>query len=263
MLEWEGSALILMVKIGSVYKTFKSDLGRPEVKAVQEVSLEVSKENIHGIIGPNGAGKSTLLKMILGFTAPDSGTITINGLSPLDPESRNTMGYLPENPYYYDHLTTDELLSFCARTAGMDKTKFTARANQLLEITCLTEARRSKLSTYSKGMTQRAGLCFALIHDPDIVILDEPMSGLDPIGRKMVFDLIIDLKEKGKTVLFCSHILTDVEKLCDTITIMAKGRVRKKLTKAEIIKDNRDLETIFLEAVSQTLPDTALSGASL
>ncbi|WP_148214628.1 ABC transporter ATP-binding protein [Desulforapulum autotrophicum] len=252
-----------MIKIKSVKKTFKSDIGRPEIKAVQGISLQVDKGQIFGIIGPNGAGKSTLLKMILGFAAPNSGSIKINGLSPLDPESRDTMGYLPENPYYYDHLTTDELLLFCARTASMDKENFATRANQLLEITGLTEARRSKLSTYSKGMTQRAGLCFALIHDPDIVILDEPMSGLDPIGRKMVFDLIIDLKEKGKTVLFCSHILTDVEKLCDAITIMAKGKVKKQLTKAEISEDTRDLETIFLEAVSQTLPDTALSGAFL
>ena len=251
-----------MIQIDSVKKTFKSDIGRPAIKAVQRISLQVKKGKIHGIIGPNGAGKSTLLKMILGFTAPDSGTIQVNGLSPLNPESRKAMGYLPENPYYYDHLTTDELLLFCGRTAAMDKAKFAARANDLLEITGLTEARRSKLSTYSKGMTQRAGLCFALIHDPDIVILDEPMSGLDPIGRKMVFDLIVDLKIKGKTVLFCSHILTDVEKLCDAITIMAKGKVRKQLTKAEIIEDTRDLETIFLEAVSQTLSETA-PGASL
>ena len=251
-----------MIQIDSVKKTFKSDIGRPAIKAVQRISLQVKKGKIHGIIGPNGAGKSTLLKMILGFTASDSGTIQVNGLSPLNPESRNAMGYLPENPYYYDHLTTDELLKFCSRTAGMDNDKFAIRANQLLEITGLTEARRSKLSSYSKGMTQRAGLCFALIHDPDIVILDEPMSGLDPIGRKMVFDLIVDLKIKGKTVLFCSHILTDVEKLCDAITIMAKGKVRKQLTKAEIIEDTRDLETIFLEAVSQTLSETA-PGASL
>jgi ABC-2 type transport system ATP-binding protein len=239
-----------MIKIDQIIKTFKSDLGRPKVRAVRGVSLQVDKGQILGIIGPNGAGKSTLLKMILGFTTPDSGSIEINGLSPLNPESRNAVGYLPENPYYYDHLTTDELLVFCGKTAGMDREIFKARSVELLRITGLTEARGSKLSSYSKGMTQRAGLCFALIHDPDIVILDEPMSGLDPIGRKMVFDLIIDLKERGKTVLFCSHILTDVEKLCDTITIMAKGKVRRQLTKTDMIQENRDLETIFLEAVA-------------
>ena len=252
-----------MIKTDKIIKTFKPDLGRPEIKAVQGVSLRVDRGKILGIIGPNGAGKSTLLKMILGFTAPDSGTIEINGLSPLNPESRNAMGYLPENPYYYDHLTTDELLDFCGKTAGIDNKEFAIRANQLLEITRLTEARRSKLSTYSKGMTQRAGLCFALIHDPDIVILDEPMSGLDPIGRKMVFDLIMDLKEKGKTVLFCSHILTDVEKLCDEIIIMAEGRVKRQLTRAEIIEEKRDLEAIFLEAVSQPLPETDRSRVHL
>jgi len=239
-----------MIKLDSVKKTFKFDLGRPAIKAVQGITLRVDKGQILGIIGPNGAGKSTLLKMILGFTTPDSGSIEINGLSPFNPESRNAVGYLPENPYYYDHLTTDELLVFCGRTAGMDREVFKARTGELLRITGLTEARGSKLSTYSKGMTQRAGLCFALIHDPDIVILDEPMSGLDPIGRKMVFDLIIDLKARGKTVLFCSHILTDVEKLCDTITIMAKGTVRRQLTKTDMIQENRDLETIFLEAVA-------------
>lgn len=248
-----------MIKINAVKKTFKTDLGRPEIKAVQGVSFQVGKGQILGIIGPNGAGKSTLLKMILGFTAPDAGTIEINGLSPLNPESRNAMGYLPENPYYYDHLTTDELLAFCGKTAGMDKESFKVRSAELLEITNLTGARRSRLSSYSKGMTQRAGLCFALIHDPDIVILDEPMSGLDPIGRKMVFDLIMDLKTKGKTVLFCSHILTDVEKLCDTITIMAKGTVRRQLTKAESVKENKDLETIFLEAVDENRPEPVLS----
>lgn len=239
-----------MIQIDSVKKTFKSDIGRPEIRAVRGVTLQVGKGQILGIIGPNGAGKSTLLKMLLGFTTPDSGSIEIKGLSPLNPESRNAMGYLPENPYYYDHLTTDELLLFCGKTAGMDRELFKDRAAELLKITNLTEARGSKLSSYSKGMTQRAGLCFALIHDPKIVILDEPMSGLDPIGRKMVFDLIINLKARGKTVLFCSHILTDVEKLCDTITIMAEGKVRRDLTKADILLENRDLETIFLETVN-------------
>jgi len=239
-----------MIKIDSVIKNFKSDIGRAEVKAVRGISLNVDKGGVFGIIGPNGAGKSTLLKMILGFTAPDSGSIEVNGLSPMVAESRKSMGYLPENPYYYDHLTTDELLQFSGRTAGMDGKIFKIRADRLLGITGLTEARGSRLSSYSKGMTQRAGLCFALIHDPEIVILDEPMSGLDPIGRKMVFDLILELKKNGKTVLFSSHILTDVEKLCDTIIIMAKGTIKGRHTKADIARDTRDLETIFLEAVN-------------
>ena len=220
----------------NVSKRYRTSFSRKLVHAVTDLSLNIEKGEIFGIIGPNGAGKSTLLKMLMGFIRPSDGSITVLGESPQNPKTKRFIGYLPENPYYYDHLSAEELMRFSARTSGVPNDEMEERVDKLIDAMSLEHARKRKLRGYSKGMTQRAGICFALISDPQLVILDEPMSGLDPVGRKDVVDLVLDLKRSGKTVLFCSHILNDVQKLCDRMAIMNKGRLLRIMTGEELTK---------------------------
>lgn len=221
--------------IQNVSKTFITSFTRKKIQAVKDFSLSIDQGEIFGIVGPNGAGKSTVLKMLMGFIRPDKGKISLLGKEPGDPESREHCGYLPENPYFYDHLSAFELMRFSARASAMPPDNITPRIDRLLKLTGLESAKNRRLRSYSKGMIQRAGICFALVHDPDIVVLDEPMSGLDPLGQRMVVDIILDLKKRGKTVLFCSHILSDVERICDRTGIMVHGRLRKILQKKELL----------------------------
>ena len=233
------------VNFVQVNKSFISSFTREKVHAVIDLNLLVESGEIFGIVGLNGAGKSTLLKMLLGFIRCDSGRISIDGKSPREPDTRTNIGYLPENPYYYDHLSAEDLMKFSATTSGMDKNDIQPSINHFLKIMNLEHARKRRLRTYSKGMTQRAGICFALVHDPDLIIFDEPMSGLDPLGRKLVVDLVLDLKKKGKTIIFCSHILNDIERLCDRMAIMDKGRLKKTLNKKQLLagQDNATVKT--------------------
>ncbi len=238
---------MLLITIESLSKTYTSGMMRKKKNAVSDVTLSIESGTVFGIIGVNGAGKSSILKMILGFIRPDAGgTIRIAGKKPEDPASRQYIGYLPENPYFYDHLTAEELLTFSAASSRTPLITMRENIDELLKQTGLYEVRKNKLRTYSKGMTQRAGICFALVHDPDIVILDEPMSGLDPLGRKMVIDLIGDLKKKGKTILFCSHILNDVERVCDQIAIMHQGQLKGLFKKDQI---QSGIEDLFLKTI--------------
>jgi ABC-2 type transport system ATP-binding protein len=217
------------IRLRSIRKTYNPGLFKKKVQAVRGLSLEVNRGEVFGLIGPNGAGKSTTIRMLLGLIRPDAGNVEYRGRPLKTANIQQEIGYLPEAPYLYDHLTLDELLAFCGRASGMSSAAIIERGAELMDKLAMTEARKRPLRTFSKGMLQRAGICFALLHDPTLVILDEPMSGLDPVGRKMVFDLVIDLKEKGKTVFFCSHILNDVERLCDRIGIMDKGRLLRML----------------------------------
>jgi len=236
------------ILIKKISKTYISDFKRVRKNAVEDVSLKIDSAEILGIIGRNGAGKSTIIKMIMGFIMPDKGSIIIDGKKPLDPDSRLNVGYLPENPYFYDNLSAEELLQFSSYASGLDKKTAKKRIKILLEQVDLYSVRKQKLRTYSKGMTQRAGICFALVHDPDIIILDEPMSGLDPFGRKMVIDLIKDLKTRGKTVLFCSHILNDVERICDRVAIMDAGKLKGIFTKQQIL-ESEGMEKMLIKVV--------------
>jgi len=241
-----------MIHISNLTKTFVTGIRRKKKQAVKDVTLSIESGEIFGIIGVNGAGKSSVLKMILGFINPDSGLILISDRKPSDPESRKQIGYLPENPYFYDHLTAEELLGFGASASGLDRRETRQRSDELLKRVNLFEEKKQKLRSYSKGMTQRAGICYALVHDPQIVILDEPMSGLDPLGRKMMIDLILDLKKKGKTVLFCSHILSDVERICDRVAIMDQGQVKSILTRQDILSREKQVD-IRIDRVTDTL----------
>lgn len=221
------------LKLSNITKTYNPGLFKKKVLAVNDLSIEVARGEVFGLVGPNGAGKSTTIRMLLGLIRPTSGEIAFRGKPLAQAAIQREIGYLPENPYLYDHLTLRELLRFCASTSGLTGPGCERRIDQLLEKVDMDRAANRQLRTFSKGMLQRAGVCFALLHDPSVVILDEPMSGLDPLGRKMVFDLVMELKGEGKTIFFCSHILSDVERLCDRIGILVGGRLVRELSREE------------------------------
>lgn len=233
-------------------KQYDPGLFKKKVPSVKDLSIDIVRGEVFGLIGPNGAGKSSTIRLMLGLIRPDAGAVYFRDKPLEESRFRNFIGYLPENPYLYDHLTLDELLDFGLAFSGQRDEKKPVRED-LLRKTGMEYARNRSLKTFSKGMLQRAGLCFALVRDPDVVILDEPMSGLDPLGRKMVIDLILELKSQGKTIFFCSHILNDVERLCDRIGIMAAGRLldvttRKRL-REEVGDESGALEKFFLQIV--------------
>lgn len=241
----------LMIKIEGISKEFKEGIGAKRVKALEDLTLEVHKGEVFGFLGPNGAGKSTTIKILINLIYPDKGRASINGKDVRERETRRHVGYLPENPFFYDYLTAEELLWFGGKASGLSSEVIKERAEDLLNKVNLHGARKRQLRTYSKGMVQRAGLALSLIHDPDVVILDEPMSGLDPIGRKMVGDLIIELKGQGKTVFFSSHILTDIERFCDRVGIIAGGRLRLVDRLDSLLSGGATLEDIFLREVEK------------
>jgi len=238
-----------MISFKSVSKEFKEGVAAKRVKALSDLSLDIEKGQIFGFLGPNGAGKSTTIKILLNLIFPDSGQATLMDTDVGDKSVRRFVGYLPENPYFYDYLTAEELLWFGGKSSGMTKHEIQKRSNLLLDKVQILEARKRPLRTYSKGMVQRTGLALALIHDPKIVILDEPMSGLDPIGRKMVGDILLELKGEGKTVFFSSHILSDVERFCDQIGIIVGGRLRRTSNVADVLKQGDTLEDVFMREV--------------
>jgi ABC-2 type transport system ATP-binding protein len=192
---------------------------------LKDVTLDVRAGEVFGVVGPNGAGKSTLLKILAGLTAPSTGRAWVLGQDVGSPIAKAAIGFLPEAPYYYDDLTATEFLTFCGRLCSMSGPALNTRINDLLGLLNLAHVRDVRLRKFSKGMLQRVGIAQALINDPRVVMLDEPMSGLDPIGRREMRQLILELKALGKTVLFSSHILQDVELLCDRIAVIVQGRL--------------------------------------
>ena len=194
-------------------------------RALDRLSLEVAEGEVFGFLGPNGAGKTTTLKLLLQLVFPSSGRAEILGRPLGDPAAKRRLGFLPENPYFYDHLTAEELLAYFAALFGYRGADRRARASRLLDEVGLGAERGLQLRKFSKGMLQRVGIAQALINDPDLVILDEPMSGLDPLGRRDVRSLILRLRDRGCTVFFSSHVLSDAEALCSRVAILAKGRL--------------------------------------
>jgi ABC-2 type transport system ATP-binding protein len=206
-------------------KIFRVGFWGKKVTAVDHVSLDVRRGEIFGFLGPNGAGKTTTLKILMGLIYPSSGTARLFGYSVGDHRAKARLGFLPESPYFYDFLTSREFLRFYGHLFDFSGKVLEQRVDELLELVGMTPAGDLQLRKFSKGMLQRVGIAQALINDPELVILDEPMSGLDPIGRKEVRDLILRLKESGKTVMFSSHILHDAEVLCDRVAMIMKGRL--------------------------------------
>ena len=214
-----------IVRVETLQKVFRVGFWGRRVTAVDEVSLEVHSGEVFGFLGPNGAGKTTTIKMLMGLIYPSGGTATLFGRPVGDPTAKAKVGFLPESPYFYDYLTSREFLRFYGHLFGLIGSTLNKRIDELLELVGMTHARDLQLRKFSKGMLQRVGIAQALINDPELVILDEPMSGLDPIGRKEVRDLILRLKESGKTVMFSSHILHDAELLCDRVAMIMKGKL--------------------------------------
>jgi ABC-2 type transport system ATP-binding protein len=214
---------VLAVRTEALTKVFRLGLrGRP-ITAVHGVDLAIEPGEIFGFLGANGAGKTTIFKMLTGLVLPTSGEVWIMGQALGARASSSPIGFLPESGCYHEFLTAEEFLRFTGQLCGMSRSRCAARIDELLELVGLTGVRHVRLRTFSKGMLQRIGIAQALINDPPMVILDEPMSGLDPIGRKQMRELILELKASGKTVLFSSHIVTDVELLCDRVTMLVKG----------------------------------------
>jgi ABC-2 type transport system ATP-binding protein len=195
----------------------------------------VKRGHIFGFVGPNGAGKTTTIRTLMGLIKPSSGTASIGGKPVPSRAARARVGFLPESPYFYDYLTVGELLDLAGRLFGIPRDVRKQRANELIERVGLDRARTQNLKKFSKGMLQRAGLAQALMSDPEIVVLDEPMSGLDPLGRKEIRDLMLELRDKGKTVFFSTHILSDVEAITDDIAIIARGQLQAQGTPAELV----------------------------
>jgi ABC-2 type transport system ATP-binding protein len=215
-----------VVEAEHLQKTFALGFFRTKVRAVDDVSFTVGENEIFGFLGPNGAGKTTTLKMLMGLIFPSSGSAKLFGRPVGDRAAKRRLGFLPENPYFYDYLSGEELLDLMGRLFGLDGAERKKRAGVLLERVGLARAGSRALRKYSKGMVQRLGIAQALINNPELVVLDEPMSGLDPIGRKEIRDLIVELKREGKTVLFSTHILSDVELICDRVAMLVGGRMR-------------------------------------
>jgi ABC-2 type transport system ATP-binding protein len=214
------------LEIRSLSKTFKGKKG-VQVDALKKVSLSVAQGEVFGFLGPNGAGKSTTIKTLMGLIRPSSGDASIMGHPTGSPLARKQVGYLPENPAFYDFLTAEEYLDFVGNVYGMSKEFLEKRKSEVLTLLELIEARKRPMRTYSKGMVQRLGLAQVLLHNPDVYILDEPMSGLDPLGRALVKNIILDLKKQGKCVFFSTHITADVESVCDRVGIILKGELKR------------------------------------
>jgi len=215
-----------VVRLSGLTKHFKGHLGIGHTIGVDDLSFEVGRGEIFGLLGHNGAGKTTTLKMMMGLLRPDRGEVRLFGEPPSVPAVRARCGFLPENPYFYDYLTAREFLDFHGRLHGIPARPRAESVRRIVDRVGLTGRENTPLRKFSKGMVQRLGLAQALLHDPDLVILDEPMSGLDPMGRREVRDIILSLREAGKSVFFSSHILQDVEMICDRVAILVKGKLR-------------------------------------
>jgi ABC-2 type transport system ATP-binding protein len=221
----ENPGDIPAVRIRDLKKVFPVHLRRRQVTALRGLSLDIPAGHVYGLLGPNGSGKSTTLKILLGLVTPTSGTSEIFGVPSSRVASRAEVGFLPENPYFYKFLTGSETIAFYGRLCGLGGRALRTRVAELLDLVGLQDAGDRRISGYSKGMLQRIGLAQAMVHDPRLLILDEPTAGVDPAGSRQIRDLILRLKERGKTVLLTSHLLEQVQEVCDRVGILAKGEL--------------------------------------
>jgi ABC-2 type transport system ATP-binding protein len=234
------------IHIASVSKVYSSH--KNPIYSVRELEMSVEKGSVFGFLGPNGAGKTTTMKMLVGLTQPTSGTITVGGGSPTDMHVKTNIGFMPESPSFYLYLTGREFLQFVADIFKLPKN--THKIKHLLEEVNLLHAADRPIRTYSKGMLQRLGLAQALINEPSILFLDEPLDGLDPLGRAEIKKIILNLKKQNKTIFFNSHILADVQEICDTVGIIDEGKLIALDTPKNIIGKHRDLEEAFVSLIT-------------
>ncbi len=240
------------IDVTDLRKTYRTPFRRKKVEALRGVTFSVARGQIFGFVGPNGAGKTTTIRTLMGLIRPTGGSAKLLGHAIPSRAARFKVGFLPEAPYFYDYLTVGELLDLAGRLFGVASALRKTRADALIEKVGLDRARTQSLKKFSKGMLQRAGLAQALMNDPELVVLDEPMSGLDPIGRKEVRDLILELRDQGKTVFFSTHILSDVEAITDQVAIIARGQLQAQGTPGELVK-----RTVLGIDVMVTLPADA------
>jgi ABC-2 type transport system ATP-binding protein len=243
------------VTVENLTKVFKSGLGKQAFVAVRDLSLTVEKGEVYGLIGPNGSGKSTTMKAILGLLSPTMGKTTIFGKSSVEVESRRDVGFLPENPYFYKHLSGLETLLFYGRLCSMSGRDLQDKAREMLALTGLEDAANRRVAGFSKGMLQRLGLAQALLHEPRLIILDEPTAGVDPAGSRKIRDLIMGFKKRGITVLVTSHLLEQIQEVCDRVGIMAHGRMVREGKLDDLIAVENETELILADASPDLLAE--------
>ena len=242
---------MIVLKVENLIKDYPTGFLRKKVRVLKGVSFSVNGGEIFGFVGPNGAGKTTTFKAVLGFVGITGGSVSIMGRPAGDVSVKKHIGYLPENPYFYDYLTGEELLRYMGQLHGINGKALLRRIDELLEKVNMTHARKVQLRKYSKGMLQRIGIAQALVNDPEFLILDEPMSGLDPIGQREIRELILEEKKKGKTIILSSHILSDVETMCDRVGVIIGGRVVRTGELGELLEDiHTDYEMLLRDTDS-------------
>ncbi len=255
MVNLGGAILDIAISIQELTKVYRSPWGGKGLKALDSLSLDIRRGETIAIIGPNGSGKTTTLKILLGLIFPTSGGASILGTSISTSMAREKVGYLPEEPYFYDCFNAEELLDYYGRLFGLSRSVRLKRMEELLTLVGLAERRRTPLREYSKGMRQRAGLAQALVNDPEILILDEPTSGLDPEGAYQMRRLIRELRERGKTILLCSHFLAQVEDLCDRVAILDQGRLKACGSLKELIGESRRIQVVAAGGKDDIIPE--------
>jgi ABC-2 type transport system ATP-binding protein len=241
------------VEIRNLVKEFKTSFRRKPLRAVDDVSIRIMPGEVYGLIGPNGSGKSTTMKALLGLVAPSSGQCSIYGRDSLKVDSRDEVGFLPENPYFYKHLSGAEALRFYGKLCGLGGRKLKDRVGELLALVDLEGARDRRLGGYSKGMLQRIGLAQALVQEPRLVILDEPTAGVDPLGSRQIRDLILKLRERGITVFLCSHLLEQVQEVCDRVGIIFRGKMVREGKLEDLIAIEDQSEIVLRDAPPELL----------
>jgi ABC-2 type transport system ATP-binding protein len=227
------------ISISQLKKNYRGKRGK-KVEALRDLSLNIISGEVFGFLGPNGAGKSTSIKILMGLIRPSSGETKIFGISSDDPQARKRVGFLPENPSFYDFLTAREYLLFVGESFSMPMADIRSESERVLDLLDLTAAADRPMRGYSKGMVQRLGIAQTLLHDPELYILDEPMSGLDPIGRALVKGIILDLKKQGKTVFFSTHVTADAERVCDRIGVIIDGVFQEERVVGELLREGID-----------------------
>jgi len=244
----------VVLRAENLAKTFRLGFLRKRIEAVRQASFEVRRGEIFGYLGPNGSGKTTTLKMLMGLVFPSAGRAEVLGRPVPDRQAKRRLGYLPESPYFYDYLSPEEFLDLVGALCDVPRAERRARADRLIERVGLSAARGRPLRKFSKGMLQRIGIAQALIGEPELVVLDEPMTGLDPIGRKEIRDLMLELKREGRTILYSTHILPDVEMTCDRVAMIFAGRVRNVGPLSELLTARLLSTEVCLRPGSAGLP---------